>query len=179
MHRGTCAFCWFWKWRENLADGIIFLSVNVYENHSLKRRNGEKAYYETSDNQRYCQGGRGIHRLCIQGVKRDGWYQRGKPQPDITGMRTALLHAQRPGPESCEAQDSDHRHHHAGYHEPFLFRTHGEGLGCCPQKRVSGIIMQQLPGAEGREGLSEASGRAPGGGNPDISHWPQEHGEHG
>ena len=28
--------------------------------------------------------------------------------------------------------------------------------------------MQQLPGAEGREGLSEASGRAPGGGNPDI-----------
>ena len=66
-----------------------------------------------------------------------------------------------------------------GYHEPFLFRTHGEGLGCCPQKRVSGIIMQQLPGAEGREGLSEASGRAPGGGNPDISHWSQEHGEHG
>ena len=48
-----------------------------------------------------------------------------------------------------------------------------------PTKRVSGIIMQQLPGAEGREGLSEASGRAPGGGNPDISHWSQEHGEHG
>ena len=61
---------------------------------------------------------------------------------------------------------------------PFI-RTHGEGLGCCPQKRVSGIIMQQLPGAEGREDYLKLLAEHQVGGNPDISHWPQEHEEHG
>lgn len=42
MHRGTCAFCWFWKWRENPADGIIFSYVNVYENHSLTGELGRR-----------------------------------------------------------------------------------------------------------------------------------------
>ena len=106
---------------------------------------------ETSDNQRYCQGGRrGIHRLCYPGAlnRMDGISEENHSR--ILQVCERLSYAQQPGRSLVKPGTQTIGIIMPDIMSPFIPEAHGEGLRMLPTKRVSGIIMQQLPGLKAR-----------------------------